>query len=58
MLLVPRVLFHPLVIINTLEHDLAEAVEVGQIGHLMVEESAHQAATTGRVVDLVPSASQ
>jgi hypothetical protein len=37
MLLVPWVLFHPFVVFNLLEHHLAEAVKVGNIGHLWVE---------------------
>lgn len=37
MLLVPWVLFHPFVVINVLEHYLAEAVKVGNIGHLWVK---------------------
>ncbi|KAJ9490326.1 hypothetical protein VN97_g2904 [Penicillium thymicola] len=35
MLLVPWVLFHPFVVFDVLEHHLAEAVKVGNIGHLL-----------------------
>ena len=42
MLLVPRILFHALIVLNALEDDLAKAVKVCDIGHLWVEELAHQ----------------
>lgn len=41
MLLIPRVLLHALVVLETLEDDLTEAVEVRNIGHLRVEELRH-----------------
>lgn len=49
---IPRIILHPLIVIHVLEHDLAEAVEVGQVGHLSVEEPAHERASLGGVVDL------
>ena len=41
MLLVKRILLDPFIILQTLEHNLAEAVEVRDIAHLGVEELAH-----------------
>ena len=52
MLLIPRILLHLFVMIDTFEHNLAKAVEVGQVGHLVVEQPAHEGAGLGRVVDL------
>lgn len=47
MLLVPRILLHALVILEALENHLAEAIEVGQVAHLRVEELGHQCACGG-----------
>jgi hypothetical protein len=52
MLLVPRILLHTLVVFNTLEDDLAKAVEIRHIGHLRVEKMWHQSTSGGLVVDL------
>lgn len=49
MLLVPGILFHPLVVFNVLEDHLAEAVKVRNNGHLAVEQMGHQG-TSGRLV--------
>lgn len=46
MLLVPRVFFHPLVVLQVPEQHLTEAVEIGDVGHLRIEKLAHQG--TGR----------
>ena len=53
MLLVPRILLHLLVIIRAFEHNLAEAVKVCQVGHLVVKEPAHEGARLDCVVDLI-----
>ena len=52
MLLVPRILLHALVILDRLEDHLAEAVEVGDVAHLRVEELRHKGARGALVVDL------
>ena len=41
MLLIERILLDALVILETLENNLTEAVEVRDITHLRVEELAH-----------------
>lgn len=53
MLLIPRILLHPLIILHTTKDDLAETVEVGDVGHLGVVELAHERAGGGCVVDLL-----
>lgn len=52
MLLVPGVLLHTLIILKTLEHDLAETVEVGDIGHLRIKQLSHQSTSLALIVDL------
>lgn len=52
MLLIPRVLFHLFVIIHAFKHNLAEAVEFGQVSHLMIEQPTHESAGLGCIVDL------
>lgn len=52
MLLVPRILLHLLVVVYALENDLAEAVKVGEVAHLRVEEFGHQGAGGALVVNL------
>ena len=52
MLLVPRILLHALVVLDVLENHLAEAVKVGDVAHLGVEELGHEGARGGLVVDL------
>lgn len=37
-LLIPRILLHPLVVFKTLENHLTETVKVGNIAHLRVIE--------------------
>jgi len=53
MFLVPRILLHLLVILNRLENNLAEAIEVGDITHLWIEQVRHEVACTGLIVYLV-----
>lgn len=52
MLLIKRILLNTLVVLETLEDNLAEAVEVRDITHLWIEELAHQSPRGGLVVDL------
>ena len=52
MLLIPRILLHALVILDALEDYLTEAVEVGHVAHLRVEELRHEGPRGGLVVDL------
>lgn len=51
-LLIVRIIFHPLVIINTLENDLAEAIIIRDIRHLTVVYLGHEFAGLCGVVDL------
>ena len=53
MLLIKRILLNPLIVLETLKDDLAEAVEIGDVTHLGVEELAHQCSCGGLVVDLL-----
>jgi hypothetical protein len=41
-LLVPRILLHHFVIIHILENHLAKTIKVGEVAHLVVEETVHQ----------------
>ncbi len=50
--LVPWILLHPLIVLNTLEHSLTEAVKVRHIGELRVVELGHERASGGCVVYL------
>lgn len=52
MLLVPRIAFHPFIVIDAFEHDLAETIVIGQIGHLGIEQLAHQRASLRVIMDL------
>lgn len=52
MLLITQIVLHRLVTLNTLEHHLAEAVEVRDIGQLRVKELGHQRTDVGLVVNL------
>ena len=52
MLLVPRILLHALVVVYALENNLTEAVKVGDVAHLRVEELGHQGAGGALVVNL------
>lgn len=52
MLFIPRVLLHSLIIVHAVEHDLAEAVKVCELRHLVVKKPCHKAARLGSVVDL------
>lgn len=51
-LLVPWVILHAFVIVYILEDNLTEAVEVSQIGHLMVKKSVHKGSSFLLIVDL------
>lgn len=53
MLLVERILLDALVVLQALEHNLAEAVKVRDITHLRVKELAHQSSRGFLVVDLM-----
>lgn len=53
MLLIKRILLNPLIVLETLENNLTEAVEVCDVAHLRVEELAHQCSCGGLVVDLM-----
>lgn len=52
MFLVPWILLHALVVLDAPENDLAEAVKVGHVAHLRVEELCHEGARGFLVVDL------
>lgn len=52
MLLVPWICFHALVIIDIPEKHLAEAVKIGQVAHLRIEELRHQRTSGTLVVNL------
>ena len=52
MLLVPWILLHALVVLHALEKNLAEAIEVGDVAHLRVEQLGHQGARGALVVNL------
>jgi hypothetical protein len=45
MLSVPRIVLHPSIIVDALEYHLAETIVVGQIGHLGINQLAHQLAS-------------
>ena len=49
---IPGVLLHSFVVLETFEHDLAEAVKVGHIGHLRVEQLSHEGACCRCIVNL------
>ena len=51
-LLVPRILLHLLVVFDTLEHYLAETVEVGNVRHLAIVDRRHQIAGLDGIVNL------
>ena len=55
MLLIPWILLHALVVLYALEKNLAEAIEVGNVAHLRVEELGHQRARGALVVNLLVS---
>ena len=52
MLLVPWILLHALVVLYALENNLTEAIEVGDVAHLRVEQLGHQGARGALVVNL------
>jgi hypothetical protein len=52
MLLVPRVLFHALIIFDTLKNHLTKAVKVRDVGHLRVEQLGHQRTSSTLIVNL------
>lgn len=52
MLLVPWIGFHALVIVNIPKNHLAEAVEIGQVTHLRIEELRHQRTSGALIVNL------
>lgn len=52
-LLVPGVVLDALVVLDAFENDLAKAVKVGQVVHLVVVELVHHGARFCGVVDLV-----
>lgn len=52
MLLVPWILFHPLVVLEAFEDDLTEAVKVGYVRHLGVKELRHERSGSGWIVYL------
>jgi len=52
-LLVPGILLYPLVVLQAPEDGLAEAVVVGDVGELRVEQLGHARACGGGVVDLM-----
>lgn len=54
MLFIPRIVLHLPVILDVLKHDLAETVEIGKIGHLWVDQAAHESAGLSCVVDHSP----
>jgi hypothetical protein len=45
MLLVPRIFFHSFIVVDTLKYHLTEAIVVRQIGHLGIDQFAHQLAS-------------
>jgi len=50
--LVPWILHHPLIVFETLEHDLTEAVKFCHIDKMCVEDLRHKGACLRLVVDL------
>jgi hypothetical protein len=52
MLLVPRIFFHPSIVVDTLKHHLTEAIVVRQIGHLGIDQFAHQLASLRGIMNL------
>ena len=52
LLSVPRVFFYALVVINALKCHLAEAIEFGQVDHVLIEELSHKTTSLSRVVKL------
>ena len=51
-LLVPRILFHPFIVVQAPENSLTEAVEVRHVGKLRVVELGHKRSRGGGVVNL------
>ena len=55
MLLVPRILFHPLIVLEILEVSLTETVIIRYVCHLRIEELRHERSCLAAVVYLRPS---
>jgi hypothetical protein len=52
MLLVPWIVLYTLVVLDAAEDDLAEAVIIGDVDHLVVHYLVHEVACALRVVNL------